>query len=231
MRQITLPGDPPIEVALRISRRARRLSLRVSRLDGRVSLTMPKGARIGAAQAFVTEREDWIRGHLDTTPAPIVLRPGGTVLFEGRPMPLVARGGRAARLEADVITLPLSAPEKTGARVAALFKQAARTRLTEASHRHAVALGREFSAITLRDTRSRWGSCSPEGRLMYSWRLVMAPPAVLEYVAAHEVAHLAEMNHSQAFWNQVERLMPDYHTHRLWLRRHGARLHAYRFRE
>ncbi len=231
MRQITLPGDPPIEVALRVSRQARRLSLRVSRLDGRVSLTLPRGARLGEARAFLADREDWIRGHLEATPPAVILRPGGTVLFEGRPLPLVASGGRTARLGDGVITLPLAAPEKTGARVAALFKQEARARLSAATARHGAALGRAPAALTLRDTRSRWGSCSAEGRLMFSWRLVMAPPEVLDYVAAHEVAHLAEMNHSRAFWDQVERLMPGYQPHRLWLRKNGALLHAYQFRE
>ncbi|HHL21369.1 MAG TPA: M48 family peptidase, partial [Aliiroseovarius sp.] len=117
------------------------------------------------------------------------------------------------------------------ARVAALFKQEARARLSAATARHGAALGRAPAALTLRDTRSRWGSCSAEGRLMFSWRLVMAPPEVLDYVAAHEVAHLAEMNHSRAFWDQVERLMPGYQPHRLWLRKNGALLHAYQFRE
>ncbi|MGR3434759.1 MAG: M48 family metallopeptidase, partial [Shimia sp.] len=81
----------------------------------------------------------------------------------------------------------------------------------------------------LRDTRSRWGSCSAAGGLNYSWRLVMAPPEVLDYVAAHEVAHLAQMNHSPRFWAEVAGLMPGYEAPRGWLRRHGADLHRYRF--
>ncbi|HGG06475.1 MAG TPA: M48 family peptidase, partial [Aliiroseovarius sp.] len=126
---------------------------------------------------------------------------------------------------------PASAPEKTGARLAALFKHHARQRLGEASDRYAAALGRPYSGLSLRDTRSRWGSCSAEGRLMYSWRLIMAPPEVLDYVAAHEVAHLAEMNHSPAYWAGLARLMPDYKAPRLWLRKNGADLHAVRFRD
>ncbi len=241
MAQIILPGDPPIEVALRVSNRARRLSLRVSRLDGRVRLTLPDGARIGEARAFLREREGWIRGHLAQAPAPIRPRPGGRLLFEGRELALVAGNGRAARLVRDrgrdgdrsrgrdVITLPRAAPERSGALLAALLKRTARTRLDAACAGYANALGLEFTALTLRDTRSRWGSCSPAGRLMFSWRLVMAPPQVLRYVAAHEVAHLAEMNHSPAFWAQVERLMPGYRIPRDWLRENGALLHAYRF--
>ena len=229
MSELILPGEPPIEVKLRRSARARRLSLRVSQLDGTVSLTLPRRVPMREARAFLAERADWVRGHLANTPAQVRLAPGGEVLFAGRSHLLVAQGGRTARLGDGVIILPTSAPEKTGPRVAALFKTLARERLAEASTRHAAALGRAYSAITLRDTRSRWGSCSPEGRLMYSWRLVMAPPEVLDYVAAHEVAHLAEMNHSPAFWAHVARLMPEYRPHRAWLRKNGAILHAYRF--
>jgi predicted metal-dependent hydrolase len=92
-----------------------------------------------------------------------------------------------------------------------------------ACDRHAAALGRQPRALSLRDTRSRWGSCTHDGRLMFSWRLAMAPPEVLDYVAAHEVAHLAHMDHSPAFWAATARLMPDYARHRAWLRAHGAR--------
>ena len=87
-----------------------------------------------------------------------------------------------------------------------------------------------FTALALRDTRSRWGSCTHEGRLMYSWRLAMAPPEVLDYVAAHEVAHLAHMDHSPRFWAAVATLMPGYAPRRAWLRRNGADLMAWSFR-
>jgi predicted metal-dependent hydrolase len=90
-------------------------------------------------------------------------------------------------------------------------------------------LGLPFGRVTLRDTRSRWGSCTSAGDLMFSWRLIMAPSAVLDYVVAHEVAHLAEMNHSDRFWAQVERLFPDHAAPRAWLRRNGAGLHAWDF--
>ena len=90
-------------------------------------------------------------------------------------------------------------------------------------------LGRKVARLTLRDTRSRWGSCSHEGALMYSWRLIMAPPSVLRYVAAHECAHLVEMNHSPAFWAVVSRLYPGWQRERAWLHAEGAQLHGYRF--
>ena len=94
---------------------------------------------------------------------------------------------------------------------------------------YAARLGKGYTRLTLRDTRSRWGSCTSDGGLMFSWRLIMAPPSVLDYVAAHEVAHLAQMNHSPAFWAEVTRIYGDFDPPRQWLRTHGADLHRYQF--
>ena len=112
----------------------------------------------------------------------------------------------------------------------ALLKELARERLATSARRHSRAVGREFRQLTLKDTRSRWGSCSAEGNLMFSWRLILAPPSVLDYVVAHEVAHLRHMDHSRAFWNVVRKVCPEYQAPRNWLRREGAGLHRYRFR-
>jgi predicted metal-dependent hydrolase len=125
--------------------------------------------------------------------------------------------------------LVVPGPGAAGPRIAAWLKLRARDALAPAVRRYAGMVGREAGVINLRDTRSRWGSCSSTGRLGFSWRLAMAPAEVLDYVAAHEVAHLVEMNHAPAFWDQVERLMPDYRRHRAWLRHEGGRLHAYSF--
>ncbi len=124
----------------------------------------------------------------------------------------------------------MSGPEATlGVRAAAFLREAARQRCLAATEVHAARLGQPFGRITLRDTRGRWGSCTAAGDLMFSWRLILAPDAVLDYVAAHEVAHLAEMNHSPRFWAAVARLCPDYAAQRDWLRQHGASLMAYDF--
>ena len=135
---------------------------------------------------------------------------------------------RGVRVEGERLLAPAD-PARLGARLAAFLKLLARERLAAASDRHAAALGRPYAALTLRDTRSRWGSCTHDGRLMYSWRLILAPGDVLDYVAAHEVAHLAEMNHSRAFWDTVDRLKPGYGPARRWLRDNGSTLHRYRF--
>jgi predicted metal-dependent hydrolase len=222
-----LPGDPPVEVTLRRTARARRFSLRVSRSDGRVSLSLPAWAPEAEALAFLHDRADWVRHHLDGAARPARAGIGAALPVEGRPLVVMAGPGRSARLADGRILVPPGPRE--GPRLRALLTTLARDRLAEAVDRHAAALGRTPGRITLRDPRSRWGSCSAKGDLMFSWRLVMAPPEILDYVAAHEVAHLAEMNHGPRFWAACRRLCPGTDRHRGWLRTEGARLQAWRF--
>lgn len=228
--ELLLEGDPPVVVQLKTSARARRLSLRVSRLDGRVTMTVPRGIRAREVEAFAREKAHWIRGHLAKRPADLVPHPGARLPFEGRLLDVTAQPGRRVTLAEDRILVPQSRPELTPVRLEAFLKHMARERLAQASDRYARAVGRPVGRITLRDTRSRWGSCSTEGNLMYSWRLIMAPPMVLDYVAAHEVAHLVHMDHSDRFWGLVGELCPDHKAQRRWLRTEGTSLHRYRFR-
>jgi predicted metal-dependent hydrolase len=223
----TLHGNPPIEVALRRSTTAKRLSLRVSRLDGRVTLTIPKRARIHDGVAFLEERESWLRGHLSEIRELHVMQSTGTVLYAGRELPVIIGQSKRALLTETALHVPDA--ETAGTKAQAVLKAKARDVLAEASDRYAAAVGRSYDRLSLRDTRSRWGSCSSKGTLMYSWRLIMAPPAVLDYVAAHEVAHLVEMNHSPAFWAVVTRLYGDYTPPRRWLRENGDQLHRVQF--
>lgn len=223
-----LPGLPDVEILLRRSDRARRFSLRVSSLDGRVTLSMPARAREAEALAFARAQEGWLRQALARVPQGARVAIGAEMPFEGRVLRLMPGPGRAVRIEGDSLLVP-GDPAQAGARVAAWARARARDRLVAAVDHHAGRLGRRVAQVALRDTRSRWGSCTAGGRLMFSWRLILAPPAALDYVAAHEVAHLVEMNHSPAFWAVVERLYPDWQAQRAWLRRHGPALHALRF--
>ena len=222
--RIRLRGDPGIEVTLRRSLRARRLSLRVSALDGRVTLTMPPRVPRDAALAFAEERQDWIQKARERAPEPVTVRPGIRLPLEGRWITLA--DGRRTGLSGDVLTLAGARP---GRAAQAWLRALARDRLARASDRHAARIGAEYARLTLRDTRSRWGSCTADGRLMYSWRLIMAPPGVLDYVAAHEVAHLVHMDHSRRFWDLVASLAPGWQAERDWLRTDGTALHRYRF--
>ena len=224
--EVTLEAAGAV-VHLRRSARARRLSLRVGRSDGRVTLSIPARLPLDEARAFVDAQAGWIARQRAAVPPPRVVRVGGTVPVGGRDLAVVEGPGRSARLVGGVVAVPDDA--RAGPRVAALLRTLARDRLAEAVDRHAGLLGRAPTRIRLRDARSRWGSCSSRGELMFSWRLAMAPPEVLDYVAAHEVAHLAHMDHSARFWAQVAALMPDYAERRGWLRANGAALHAVDF--
>jgi predicted metal-dependent hydrolase len=228
MQHTILQGDPPIEVTLRRSARARRITLRVSRMDGRVTLTLPRGVPEREGLDFAMTRENWIREQLNRRAASVSVGLGTELPVLGEVRRVVAASGRRVIPGPSDIAVPGPAAQ-IGRRLQAWLKETARTELAFASDTYATALGRPYTRITLRDTRSRWGSCSSAGALMYSWRLVMAPAEVLAYVAAHEVAHLAEMNHSPAFWRTVERLYGDCRAPRAWLRREGHRLHGYRF--
>jgi predicted metal-dependent hydrolase len=223
MGRHTLEGNPPIEVSLRRSARARRLSLRVSRLDGRVTLTLPEFAPDREGIAFLRTKEDWLRNHLGQLSPMRPVGVGESLMVQGQMQPIVLGAGKRVRFTGSAIEVP--GTDAAGAKIKAQLKQMARNDLAAASDRYASQLGRSYSRLSIRDTRSRWGSCSSAGTLMYSWRLIMAPPSVLNYVAAHEVAHLIEMNHSAAFWGVVRGLYPNYETPRQWLRTHGDQLH------
>ena len=228
MSDAVLPGDPPIALHLRRSGRARRISLRISQLDGRVTLTMPKGLDMGEAIAFAQQKETWIRKHLGARGSDIPVEVGTQLPVGGRMLNVVSSPGRRVEMASHHLAVPGPAA-RVGPRVCAWLKEMARDRLAGACDDYAAMLGKSYTRLTLRDTRSRWGSCTSDGRLMFSWRLIMAPADVLDYVAAHEVAHLARMDHSPAFWAEVERLYGDYDAPRRWLRKEGNALHRYRF--
>lgn len=226
MGEHALPGTPPVPLTLRKSARARRISLRISQLDGRVTLTYPHGVPETEALSFARSKEGWIRQHLEGQPDPEQVRAGSIIPVEGRERRIVGATGRRVLLSENEVAVPAGSE---GRRLVRFLKELARDRLTEACDDYAAMLGRSYNSLTLRDTRSRWGSCSSDGGLMFSWRLILTPPEVLHYVAAHEVAHLVEMNHSPAFWAQVDRIFGPYDTPRRWLRENGATLHRYRF--
>lgn len=229
--RVILEGTPAVELELNRSARARRLSLRVSKLDGKVTLTVPRGASRRHAIAFAEQKAEWLRAQLAQRPDEARPMPGASLPLRGVETPIRTHDRRSVRFDGSAIRVPAREPERTPARLAAFLKHEARGALAEAAERHAAALGREHGRLTLRDTRSRWGSCTARGDLMFSWRLILAPPEVLDYVAAHEVAHLAEMNHSPAFWALVAQLCPGYEAPRRWLHENAPALHRYRFRD
>ena len=228
VQHIILPGNPKITIILRRSKRAKRMSLRILRLKGIVTLSLPVSCQIREAEKFVFEKEAWIRAHLADLPQSAEAAFGGMVLFQGELLTICRWQGRQVRKTGAKLLVPGS-DGMVAARVKAFLKLQARQRLAEATDRYSAALGKSYGKLTLRDTTSRWGSCSTKGNINYSWRLIMAPAEVLNYVAAHEVAHLVQMNHSPQFWAVVEHLYPAYATYRAWLKDHGEELHSYQF--
>ena len=229
MSVAVIPGNPPIEVHLRRSARARRISLKVGRIDGRVTLSLPVRGSLDEAMAFARTKEDWIRNVLPKAQhAELRLRFGGEFPILGEALMLTPGAKRGVTRHDD--TLLVGGDEaRLASQLQGYLKVIAQRELMEASSRYAAQVGRRFTELALRDTKSRWGSCSPDGRLMYSWRLAMAPLPVLDYVAAHEVAHLVHMDHSTRFWGLVREICPDFTRHRAWLKREGSRLQAIPF--
>lgn len=219
-------GDPPIKIRIKRSARARRYSLRMSNSTGSVNLTVPRFANLDGAIEFAKMQEGWIRKHLAKRVKPKALNFGSTVLFDGVNCEIRQGAGRSVKYEGGVLYIP-GQPDMVAAKLRGYFKTMARERMVAASVYYADKLEKPIGRVTIRDTRSRWGSCTSEGNLMYSWRLIMAPKQVQAYVAAHEVCHLVEMNHSQAYWALVAKIFPDYKVKRQWLKKNGAMLHQY----
>jgi predicted metal-dependent hydrolase len=224
-------------VAVKRVNRARRFTLRVRAATHDAVLTMPKGGSLRAARNFAERHAEWIGSRLDRLPQKISLVAGSAIPFRGTDTPIVHRKAlrAAAWLESVVspegkpeqILCVTGNPEQQGRRVLDFLRREARRELEAAVARHVATIGKAAKAITLRDTRSRWGSCTSRGSLNFSWRLILAPDYVLDYLAAHEVAHLVHMDHSAAYWAVAERLAPQLARAEAWLKQHGASLHRY----
>ena len=224
-------GRAPLTLRLSVNRRARRLSVRIDARAGEAVVVAPSARTLPQAVDFARSRALWIAERLAARPDATPLRPGQEILLSGRPVRLEATGtAAAARLvetEAGPAIRAGGEGETFSRRVLNFLKAEARRRLTERTEIHRATLGQAPVRLSITDSRTRWGSCSPHNRsIRYSWRVVMAPPEVLDYLAAHEVAHLVHADHSPAYWSVVERLIGDHRPHRRWLKAHGAALHA-----
>jgi len=240
-----------LPLLLRRSTRARRFSLQVSEARRGAILTMPVYSSFADADEFLSRHLDWLKERVAGLSEPVpfthgaiiplrgyahMLRFAGSVRRRGvvwveaaedtKAAPAWPQSARVPRRKVPRLTVA-GEPEHAPRRLLDWLKRQAHQDLRTRVSVHAGRLGLTPARIFVRDQTTRWGSCSTTGALSFSWRLVLAPPFVLDYLAAHEVAHLAHMNHGPRFWALVERIMPRHEEARVWLRKHGASLHRY----
>lgn len=220
-----------VAVTIAVKVNARSKSYRLSLPGTGPVLTLPPHGKWAEAEAFLLRHHNWLAARIKRVSEGASFADGGVVPLRGVDHRIVATGrvrGRVEVAEQDgerVILVPGDAAHQAR-RLIDWLKQEALADLELASAIHAERLGVRVKSIKMRSQASRWGSCSSSGNINYNWRLVMAPPFVLDYVAAHEVAHLVEMNHSPAFWATVKRTLPDMDRGRAWLKAHGRQLMA-----
>jgi predicted metal-dependent hydrolase len=223
----------PIEV--RRHPAARRLTLRVSKTKRAVIVTVPAEYRMEEAGRFLKSNLEWVRERLGRVPEPVPFADGARIPLRGRSHRVCFIGAQRQRAVVEIEESAGALPrlnvsgraENAPRRLKDWLVEQARADLEASVAIYTRSLGVKARRITLRDQTSRWGSCTAGGLLAFSWRLVLAPAHVLNYVAAHEVAHLLEMNHGPKFWKHVGRCMPRLDEAKRWLRNHGADLHRY----
>jgi predicted metal-dependent hydrolase len=227
-------GGRSVPLTIRADKRATRMTLRIDPGGQALKLTVPHGLRERQISDFLTRHQGWLMTKLARFPT-------DTTVSEGRYVPIrgiahrVERTGKirglteALVIEGEAVLRVGGAEDHLGRRIRDFLRQEAKKDLEHLARNHAAQIGRKVNSISLKDTKSRWGSCSHDGNLAFSWRIAMAPPYVIDYLAAHEVAHLAEMNHSSAFWALCERLCPQMLEAKHWLKRNGAMLHVHDF--
>jgi predicted metal-dependent hydrolase len=226
-------GSQFFAIRLRRHRRARRYTLRIHPSDREAILTMPPRGTIIEAREFAQLHGGWIAARLGRLPKAAPFQPGTIVPLRGVPHRIVHRSGERGtvwtetRESGDKLICVAGGYEFIDRRVHDFLKREARRDLQKAATEYAEALGVRVKRLSIRDQSSRWGSCTSAGSLSFSWRLILAPPFVLDYLAAHEVAHLVEMNHSPRFWRVVARICPSAERAKKWLDTCGNDLHRY----
>jgi predicted metal-dependent hydrolase len=218
-----------LPLAIRENARAKRLTLRIAPGGRGLKVTVPPGVPQREIERFLARHEGWLTERLGRLPDPTGLRPGVKVPLRGKPHLLIHEpGGRGAAMIRDGESGPeiviRGEQAALGRRIADLLKREAKRDIEPLVLKHTTALGRRAKTIRFKDTSSRWGSCSSDGNLSFSWRIMMAPPLVIDYLVAHEVAHLKHMDHSPQFWAQCEALCPRMGEAKAWLKRNGGKL-------
>ena len=221
-------GGRAVPLRFRRVANARRLILRIDRENDGAVVTLPPRVSQAEGKALAEEKADWILSRLDALPRRVPFESGQRVPYLGEEH--LIRHRQDVRgvvwLEADEIHVA-GRPEYLLRRITDWFKREARREIIDLVETKSAQINKPHGKITIRDTRSRWGSCSSNGNLSFCWRLIMAPEWVLDYVVAHEVAHLLHHDHSPRFWNAVEGLTDQTEQAKKWLLQNGEGLHRY----
>jgi predicted metal-dependent hydrolase len=220
-------GGQDIPIVIRRHSTSRRLVIRYQPLQKIISLTLPRYVPIRQGLDFVSSKYDWISGQIESHPQRVGFVDGQVVHVQGQAYTLTHQAGRGVTHVDGNALLVYGAPEFMARRVEVWLKEQARLLLVERSRARAAQLGVKVARISLRDNSSCWGSCTRDGNLSFSWRLIFATPEILDYVVCHEVAHLVELNHSQRFWALVDSICPHWQASRHWLKAHGKSLYSY----
>lgn len=229
IRQQVAALDLDAPLSIRVSARARRIGLRIDAAGRRVELVLPRGVPASQGLRFVAAKRGWVADRLEVLHRPVPFAEGAIVPVFGVPHRIsreVDPGAAPVAISGGEIRVR-GASEHLARRLHDHLIAVARKEFTHRARRLAGKIGKNVARVNVRDTKSRWGSCSGRANLSFSWRLIFAPEPVVDYVVAHEVAHLAEMNHGPRFWRLVESLSPDSATARAWLKRHRSRLFSY----
>lgn len=230
---LLIAGDgEPYRIEIKRHAAARRYTLRVRETSRDIVLTMPPRGSLKQARSFAEKNAGWIAARLKRLPGPIAFADGATVPLRGEPHQIVHRASARGTVwieasESGPLLCVAGREQHLSRRLRDFLKSEAKRDLIAASRKYAALLGVTIRSISVRDTASRWGSCSYQGALSYSWRLILAPPFVLDYLAAHELAHRLELNHSKRYWKIVDGVFPERQRAERWLRVNGAQLHRY----
>jgi len=231
-RELLRIEGKPVTITIKLNRRARRLIVKVHPSTGEVTVVAPSQRALNHALEFARSESNWIARRLAEVPAPVAFGPGARIPFRGEehiveaadagPAPVWIDDGEGRR-----IIRVSGRSEHAARRLLDYLKREARKTLIARTGELAQRIGLTPKRITVRDTESRWGSCSADRALSFSWRLILAPDFVLNYVVAHEVAHMRHMNHGVRFWNLVRELVGEIDTPQAWLSANGPLLHRY----
>ena len=218
-------------VTLKRSKRAKRVALRLDPVERIINLVVPSKMSLKKAYFFARQHEDWVRKTLDNLVPPIPFINGAVIPVFGDCVMINIEHNqelkRTTMKQYDDILIVKTYMDDPSNRITTHLKKIAKSGLADMASEKADIIGKDISSVSVRDTKSRWGSCSVDGKLSFSWRLIFAPYDAIDYVVAHEVAHLIHMDHSKDFWALCRKLSSNFVEGKYWMQNHGNELMRY----